>query len=125
MRRLRSATQEDMPFILSSWIRSQRQEGHHAYMVDGVYFPYIRSSIERRMHGATLTVCCTDDDDQIVGWSCAGGGKFHYLYVKHAFRRWGVAKLLACAHPQVTVCTSACRLSHVVNRSLNLRYEPL
>ena len=79
-----------MPFILNSWLKSNRWTDARAEYYTEMS-PAIKAIIrENRVMVATIT----EEPDCFVGWICGKSGELHYVYIKSAFRRDGVAKEL-------------------------------
>ena len=97
--RLRSANEEDIPFIFSSWLKSYRNSYFAKSITNTVFFTEHHKVIERLIENNQVVIACkSDEPDQIYGYACAGktDGIFtlHYIYVKHPFRGFGVGKTL-------------------------------
>jgi len=96
--RLRQATKEDIPFLANSWLKSYRD----AYAVKGcpntLYYQFQHKVIDWALsESAVLVLCDPEDEWLILGWLAyqrLSGGviAIHYLYVKHPFRKQGLAK---------------------------------
>ena len=96
---IRQANAEDVDFIFSSWLKSYRGSLLFSKVQSSIYFPEMHKLIEKLLTNfPVLIACSTEDETQIFGWICAGEvqGIFclHYIYVKHTYRKLGVAKLL-------------------------------
>ena len=103
--RLRIANPEDVNFIFSSWLRNYRASEMTRPMSNEVFYAEQHRLIEALILKSKVVIACNNNDpSQMYGWICAGetDGIFtlHYIYVKHAFRRMGIAKMLieACGH---------------------------
>lgn len=95
---LREARDSDTAFLISSWLRSFAAS-KLALMADSdAYFrgykPIVLAALKR---SRVLVACQKADPDAIVGWVAVEPGdvpRLHYVYVKHPFRRFGIAKRL-------------------------------
>ena len=96
---IRRARKADIPFITSSWLKSNR----YGYMVQSVpntvYYHQHHKVLEQIIPRSVVLVACNHEDpDQILGWMCAEvvdtAMVVHYVYVKKSFRRFGLAKRL-------------------------------
>ena len=102
----RAAVPEDVNFILNSWLKSHRKAKIPATMNDRAYFrlwhTLARRIIERALTGrvTVLVACSRECPDQILGWSAYERAKntLHYVYVKHPYRRWGLARTMLALH---------------------------
>jgi len=94
--RIRQGRKSDVRFITNSWLKSYRE----AHTVKGcpnqLYFSYQHKIIEALLPASgVLVLCDTKDDDHILGWLVYQRAQdmvlIHYAYVKHPFRRKGLA----------------------------------
>ncbi len=97
--RLRSANEEDIPFIFNSWLKSYRNSYFAKAVTNTVFYTEHHKLLEKIIENNQVVIACKNDEpDQIYGWICAGktDGIFtlHYVYVKHPFRGFGVGKQL-------------------------------
>lgn len=99
---MRTATRDDWPFIINSWLKSNRRSPLAAHLRNGVYFdqhaPMIREVLRRR--GALVAhPLVAGAEDEIGGWLCCehDGPKqlvVHFVYTHKLYRKDGVARLL-------------------------------
>lgn len=67
---------------------------------DRIYYYQHHKVLEEVIPRSIVLVACADDNpDQILGWICAETVNgpalvIHYVYVKYAMRKWGIAKQL-------------------------------
>jgi GNAT superfamily N-acetyltransferase len=96
----------DGNFVYSSWLNSYRESAIGGWksptgeaMALGVYYKRARSRIDALIkRGAELKVACDPEDTNIIlGWMCAEDPVLHYVYVKEAYRRQGIALSLLAA----------------------------
>jgi len=96
---IRRARKSDIPFITSSWLKSNR----YGYMVQSVpntaYYYQHHKILEQVIPRSVVLVACNHEDpDQILGWMCAEvvdtAMVLHYVYVKKSFRKFGLATRL-------------------------------
>ncbi len=97
--RLRTANPEDIGFIFNSWLKSYRSSSVATKVINTIFFAEQHKLIERLLANATVIIACNDNDpSQIFGWAVAeriqGIFAIHYIYVKHSFRRMGIANEL-------------------------------
>lgn len=94
---LRSVTNEDVPFIFNSWLKSYRETGLLCKNVSNtIYFDNHHKILQRIVQKAVIMVACAESDpSQIYGYMVAerveGFLVVHYAYVKHSFRKLGIA----------------------------------
>lgn len=109
---VRAVEPKDVNFILSAWMKSYRCEHDRNYAVDPVYFPSqqrLISQLASKPGCVALLAVAVDDPDQILGFIVCepatavaypdGSQRLrplvvHYVYVKHLFRGFGVARKL-------------------------------
>lgn len=129
---LRPANEEDISFIFNSWLRSFRTSFFARSVVNSIYFTEQHKVIENCLKTSECIVACNPDyPSQVYGWICAekidGIFCLHYLYVKHDFRKLGIARILfnAFEHGEgagiFTHYTKSCERLSI---KLNLIYHP-
>jgi GNAT superfamily N-acetyltransferase len=131
--RLRPANEEDIPMLFNSWLKSYRNSLFAKQIVNEVYFTEYHKIIEDLLRDSIVLIACNNDDaSQIYGWCCA---KYidnifclHYIYVKHAFRRMGIAKVMFDAFELKKdlggVYTHHTRIMELLAPKFNLVYHP-
>lgn len=91
----RSATRQDLPFIFDSYWRSYIE---YAGRPKNTQLQRLRDRMSLLWLRATFIVATDPSDtEQILGWICFEGSVVHYVYVKSAFRRQGIARTLFAA----------------------------
>lgn len=95
---LREARDSDKAFLISSWLRSFAASKLALLADSDAYFQGYRPLVEAALSRSRVLVACQKaDPDAIVGWVAVEPGdvpRLHYVYVKHPFRRFGIAKRL-------------------------------
>jgi hypothetical protein len=96
---LRDANEADFPFIYSTWLKGLRYGNDAFGMIDQqAYFDKYHQVIEKILAAPStyiLVACLSDDPSTILGYSVREGtDTLHYVHVKDAFRRFGIAKEL-------------------------------
>jgi len=98
---LRPATADDIPFVLSSWLKSAAEEGGiaSAFTRKVFYAEHERLLRESVLPRSRVTVASSPDaPDAIRGWVCfepsEHGTMLHYVYTRYDWRRMGVASHL-------------------------------
>jgi ribosomal protein S18 acetylase RimI-like enzyme len=98
---IRPATADDIPFIFNSWLKAYKHSSLFAKRIKHeVFFKYHHAVIERILaRGAKVFVATPiHDPDTIIGYCVAEQldvTTLHFIYVKSAFRRFGVGRQLA------------------------------
>lgn len=122
--RIRRARKKDFPLITNSWLKSFRDASWVRGCPNSVYYGYQHRIIEQLIP-RSMVLCAVSEDDhnQIFGWIVAevlkAGGEdseervlaVHYCYVKHPFRKLGIARQLlatleATEQPILTMFTA-------------------
>jgi len=101
---LREAGQPDMPYVLSSWISSYRDHTL-SRLVRAIpspeYHPrWNRIAQDLIARSRVLLAAAPEDESVILGWICfeeSRPRRLHYLHVKRAFQRLGLARALMAA----------------------------
>lgn len=129
---IRDAVADDLNFILSSWLKSYRQSSQFArYIPSRLYFEWHQKVIKRILERRTtkVRVAYTPGSPEVIlGYFVAEDqgdvSVAHYLYVKKAFRRFGIAKELFSnfGYMEYTHMTDECRW--ILNKVLSLVYNP-
>lgn len=103
--RIEQATPGDVPFLMSSWLKSYRRSPHTRKWSDFTYFARQRPLCEMLLARSQVLVARPLDwPEGIFGWIAfekpSDGFVLHYGYVKSPYRRLGVARrLLEYAQP--------------------------
>jgi GNAT superfamily N-acetyltransferase len=97
----RLVTPEDIPFVMSSWIKSFRPSPWAGVFRNNRFTEETKGTIlDLLERGAIIEVACSKNDPtNILGWACGerlrdGSVVCHYVYVKQAVRRMGLASEL-------------------------------
>lgn len=96
--KLRAPNKADLNFILNSWLKSYRNSGFAAPMINPVYYKNHEPLLKDLLSSNLITVACNPlDEGQIYGYvvfNYLPGDilVLHYIYTKHSFRRFGIAK---------------------------------
>lgn len=103
----RNALPDDISFIYSTWLKSYRTgsglglaSGKHAYFL--LYNSIIDQILKR--DGVIPTIAADPGEPQVIyGYLVAEPGVVHYIYVKEAFRKFGIASDLykRCGKPKI------------------------
>lgn len=100
---LRPATEEDMPFFFSATLQSHFYSSPSCLnLLPSIYYPEHKKALQRLLErdAIFLTIACLKEDpDVILGFALTEPREnvLHYMYVKRAFRRFGVARELMAA----------------------------
>lgn len=127
--KIRADTEDDRNFILSSWLRSFRNNGDWPRHIDSAtYYANHQSIIQRLLVLCDVRVACAaDDENLILGWCCVDGSIVHYVFVKEQYRKLGIAKALLSGLEDKAEYTHWTRIIKDLDHAgklLGLRYNP-
>jgi len=96
---IRVANKEDENFIYSCWMRGvfYNNEYMRGQITEDAFFKMYRSVIKKvlkREDVSCLMACIIEQPDVVVGFSVFEPGVLHWVYVKQAWRGFGIAKEL-------------------------------
>lgn len=122
--KIRAAKPSDIAFIYATWLRSYRSDNDFAAsMRSSIYFAFYRTVIDQLLMDSKVSVAyLSDDPDIIFGYCVSNGEVLHYVYVKEAFRKLGIA------HKLIGNVTSCTHKTHCVEKYLkndSIQYNPL
>ncbi len=120
----RDATPEDLRFVRHSWFESYRRGGLAPQVAFDVYKDGQGHLIDLLLdsHGAWVAFH-PEVPDEIIGWSCADGRTLHYVYVKQAYRHYGIASRLLEEDPYLEFTHATRAGMHLASRR-GLRFNP-
>lgn len=95
---LRSGTEEDLSFVLATWLKGLKY-GNRIYKLveDRVYYIVYHQVLERLLKKPTIKItvaCLKEDPSVILGYSVSEGPNLHWIFVKKSWRNIGVGTLL-------------------------------
>jgi ribosomal protein S18 acetylase RimI-like enzyme len=102
---IRPATDADVPWVYSSWLKSYREHGSGVSRIPReTYYNAHRKRIDNvASQATTLVACAPENHEQILGWLCAAAGVggydavLYYGHVKSHCRRQGIMRALIAA----------------------------
>lgn len=97
--KLRPFAEKDFNFIMSTWLKSYKSSEFAHSIPNEVYYTQHQNLIYNILKHSTNSIsilCSPDDDDQIIGYIVYNTEipLIFYTYVKHAFRKYGVGRIL-------------------------------
>lgn len=88
---LRTMAETDIPFIVDAWVESYRSSSR-AREAGRSYRRGQRALVRRILERAACVVACLEkDNDAIAGFAVTEGDTIHYVFVRDAFTRVGLA----------------------------------
>jgi hypothetical protein len=94
---IRNVSQDDLPFIFSTWLRSFRYSSTFANEISKeVYYEFHTKVIDRILSRIpTIYIACDKTSpDTIFGYILGEGEVLHFIYVKKDFRKLGIGSTL-------------------------------
>ena len=131
--RLRTANDEDLPFIFNSWLKSFRFSPFAEKITSTIYFSDHHKVIENLLKNSVVMISCNEDDpSQLYGYAVGSqvDGIFvlHFIYVKHTFRNMGLGKMLLDSFgvdtENASVFTHFTKASESLASKYNFVYHP-
>jgi len=98
--KMRAPNTEDTNFIFNSWLKSYRSSNFAKDQCNVVFFENYKKVVSDLIERSLITIVCNPEDDNhlygyIVFENLPGNNLLvHYLYVKHTYRKQGIAKQL-------------------------------
>lgn len=117
----------DTNFILSTWLKSyydtlttySKKAQAKIAPPNEVFFKEHQEKIKKVLESANTLICTApDDDNQIIGYIVTESGTLHFCYVKHVFRKFGVAKRLRLQVGKLENYSHHTPLSKYINKDL-------
>ena len=131
--RLRTANDEDLPFIFNSWLKSYRTSHFAEKITNTIYFSDHHKVVENILKDSVAMIACNaDDPTQMYGYAVGSqtDGIFvlHFIYVKHTFRSMGIGTLLLESYgfdvENASVYTHHTRVAEKLAAKYNFVYHP-
>ncbi len=93
---IRDLVADDRNMILSSWLRSFRNNGDWPRHVDSAtYYANHQRIVAALLEECDVRVAFAKDDPNLLqGWCGVDGYIVHYVFVKEQYRKMGIAKRL-------------------------------
>jgi GNAT superfamily N-acetyltransferase len=93
---IRAATDKDIAFIYSTWLKSYKDDSSMAANVrKSVFFDEYKYVIDHILLRAKVRIVCLEDQPNVIlSYSVTESGIIHYLFTKEAFRGLGIIKAL-------------------------------
>jgi len=93
---IRIANYDDTSFIYATWLRSLYYGNPWYRMIDkDTFFDKYKLVVSNLLDNSTVAIACLKNDPEvIVGYAVLTNKRLHYVYVKEAWRKLGIAKLI-------------------------------
>lgn len=121
----RRATEDDLPFIMSTWLKGQRHQGDRSFMTNRTYFDNEKNRITAILaKNPVIVVCAQDDATHVFGYLVYNLISdlliVHYAHLKRAYRRLGIMRsILKEIYPNFTKDEVA--ITHINGLTSSLR----
>jgi GNAT superfamily N-acetyltransferase len=120
---IRPATLDERRFARASWFSSYRTGGFAPPVGFDVYKAGQGRLIERLEPSCTVLVASAIAvPDEVCGWVAATDRAVHYCYVKQAYRRLGIARLLL--EGESRRYSHETRAGRILARKLGFKFDP-
>lgn len=98
----------DLELVLATWLRSNKHSGYGTKRIDDkAYYRHQQPLLKAILRRANLSLAVVPDTkDVILGYAVWDTYALHWVYVKKAFRRFGIATRLLADMPTSIVCFS-------------------
>lgn len=116
----RRATESDLHFVQSSWLRSFWESGN-APKCDYATYYHGYGAVIRAAAPLVVVAAFEAVPDEIVGYVARGQTVAHWVYVKMAYRHQGVATKLLTGIKEYTTLTKA---GKALGARLEAKYNP-
>lgn len=129
----RQPIESDLPFIFSSWLKSFRNSNFAKNISNEIYYPEHHRIIEDILRYSTVILACDKSNvENIYGYIVAATlddvFTVNYVYVKHTYRRMGLAGLLINAFQRDTrepaFYTHETYMANTLAKKYNFQYNP-
>jgi len=99
---VRPASEADKPFIFSSWLRHYKNRSYFAKRIrNSIYYKWHHLIVERALSSPNCVAMIAHPENEpdvilgfVVGEKSDEASVLHFIYVKPAFKRMGIAKHL-------------------------------
>ena len=108
----REATPADVSFLYSSFLRSYRESPIVKGVDNSTYYNEQAKVVAKLLQNCEVKVVSpTNDLNSILGYIIYKNDTIHFVYVKHAFRKLGIGRLLV-----ETYCPEFVQYTHFCHR---------
>lgn len=91
--KIRRLQETDMSLVYSTWLRGLYYGNDFFKKIDkDAFFDIYPKVITKLVADSTaVAACLSDDEDVVIGYAVYQGAILHWVYVKEAFRKQGIA----------------------------------
>lgn len=92
---IREPKASDLNFIYATWLNSYHYDSWTKSISKSVFFGNYKLVIDHILSNASILVACNKDEPEVIyGYIIYEPQKAHYVFVKEAFRAFGIARHL-------------------------------
>ena len=93
---IRESVGKDLNFINRTWLDNYRYGSYIGKSTrNSIFYPEYQKILDRILYNSTTLICCYPEDTNVIfGFLSYEADIVHYIFVKEAFRRMGIATLL-------------------------------
>jgi GNAT superfamily N-acetyltransferase len=131
--KLRAPNLDDANFIFNSWLKSYRNSAFAKPQCNTVYYSNYKAIVNNLLErGLVLVACNEEDESQVFGYIVYedlpnDNLLAHYIYVKHTYRKMGIAKRLISSvrkNNNPVLISHHSKLLDTLNNDLRVIYDP-
>jgi len=117
---------DDEAFIFQTWLQGLYHGNSLFNLIDhDIYFTNYRKVIESLLKTAQVSVACLKDDPEIIlGYSISQGTKLHWVHVKEAWRKIGIAKELLPPNFDTVTHVTTVGENILKNKKSDIKFNP-
>lgn len=122
---VRSLRNSDTGFIFSTMLKGLYFGCDLYSQIDrDVFYAVYPAVVQSLLDSGTVRVAVLQDDEEvIVGYSVTRGTSLDWVFVKHAWRRQGVAKLLL-QDQGISSCSHLTKLGNILRKNKQITFNP-
>lgn len=121
---IRPITEADRAFIFASWLKGLRYGNSWYELIDkDLYFKVYNSIINQLLHRSETKIACLKEDPSVIlGYAVIEKNRLHWLHVKKAWRKIGIARSLVPSN--ITTVTHLSEVGRVIFLKKNWIFDP-
>lgn len=126
MFKIRKASESDIPFIFSTWLKGLYYGNETFREIDkGIYFSKYHDVISALLRKSEIKVAYSDDgidEDVILGYSVSQGARLHWVHVKEEWRKTGIAGGLVAS--ATNSCSHITKVGNIIRKKRGWIFDP-
>lgn len=124
---IRDGNKDDIPFIYRTWLKSYRYDSELGECRNSVFYPEYTRVLDYILTDpkVKIDVACKRDDNTILfGYAISEPEILHYVFVKQAFGRLGIARSLIENIGKLKYATHRTFSTQKALKKLDIDYNP-